>query len=238
MAARPPTRILVAEDDPDIGSLLEHYLKKAGFLPAVVASGRDVMPQIKRDAPDLVVLDLMLPGLDGLQVCRAIRADAHTAAIPIIMLTAKAEESDRIVGLELGADDYITKPFGLSELRSRVRAVLRRASMGAPAAGEPDVAVLDEAGVRLDRGRRAVAVDGADVDLTYVEFEILTTLMESPGRVYSRAQLLDAVWGSSDFREPRTVDVHVRHLREKIEADPASPVRIHTVRGIGYRFEG
>jgi len=177
----------------------------------------------------------MLPDRSGRDVCQEIRS---RSTVPIIMLTALDDEVDKVVGLELGADDYITKPFGLSELRSRVRAVLRRASMGAPAAGEPDVAVLDEAGVRLDRGRRAVAVDGADVDLTYVEFEILTTLMESPGRVYSRAQLLDAVWGSSDFREPRTVDVHVRHLREKIEADPASPVRIHTVRGVGYRFEG
>src|SRR5688572_9422456 len=127
MSVRPPTRILVAEDDPDIGSLLEHYLKKAGFLPTIVSSGREVMPVIKRDTPDLVVLDLMLPGLDGLQLCRAIRSDAASAAIPIIMLTAKAEESDRIVGLELGADDYITKPFSPNEVVARVRALLRRA---------------------------------------------------------------------------------------------------------------
>src|SRR6478672_5946058 len=126
MAARPPTRILVAEDDPDIGSLLEHYLKKAGFLATIITSGRDVMPQVKRDSPDLVVLDLMLPGLDGLQLCRAIRADPNTAAIPIIMLTAKAEESDRIVGLELGADDYITKPFSPNEVVARIKALLRR----------------------------------------------------------------------------------------------------------------
>src|SRR6188508_1802077 len=132
MSARPPTRILVAEDDPDIGSLLEHYLKKAGFLATVVASGRDVMPQIKRDTPDLVVLDLMLPGLDGLQVCRAIRGDAATAAIPVIMLTAKSEESDRIVGLELGADVYITKPFSPNEVVARVRALLRRAHRTSP----------------------------------------------------------------------------------------------------------
>src|SRR3954467_6731976 len=133
MAARPPTRILVAEDDPDIGSLLEHYLKKAGFLATLVASGRDVMPQVKRDTPDLVVLDLMLPGLDGLQLCRAIRADANTAAIPIIMLTAKAEESDRIIGLELGADDYITKPFSPNEVVARIKALLRRVHRAAPA---------------------------------------------------------------------------------------------------------
>src|SRR5688500_2101401 len=132
MSVRPPTRILVAEDDPDIGNLLDHYLKKAGFLPTVVTSGRDVMPQIKREAPDLLVLDLMLPGLDGLEVCRAIRADANAASIPIIMLTAKAEESDRIVGLELGADDYITKPFSPNEVVARVRALLRRAHRAAP----------------------------------------------------------------------------------------------------------
>src|SRR5918992_2263397 len=133
MSVRPPTRILVAEDDPDIGNLLDHYLKKAGFIATVVPNGRDVMPQIKRDAPDLVVLDIMLPGLDGLEVCRAIRADPNSAAIPIIMLTAKAEESDRIVGLELGADDYITKPFSPNEVVARVRALLRRAHRAVPA---------------------------------------------------------------------------------------------------------
>ena len=135
MSARPPTRILVAEDDPDIGNLLEHYLRKAGFTATVVTSGRDVMPQIKREPPDLVVLDLMLPGLDGLQVCREIRADASIAAIPIIMLTAKAEESDRIVGLELGADDYITKPFSPRELVARIRAMLRRPRTAAATPG-------------------------------------------------------------------------------------------------------
>ena len=133
MSVRPPTRILVAEDDPDIGNLLDHYLRKAGFTTTVVPSGRDVLPQIKHEAPDLVVLDLMLPGLDGLELCRAIRADSATAAIPIIMLTAKSEESDRIVGLELGADDYITKPFSPNEVVARIRALLRRAHRAAPA---------------------------------------------------------------------------------------------------------
>ncbi|MFM7247142.1 MAG: response regulator transcription factor [Actinomycetota bacterium] len=230
-----PHVVLIVDDEVPLQELLQHALERDGYRVVVAGTAADGVAAFERESPDAILLDVMLPDRSGRDVCQEIRS---RSTVPIIMLTALDDEVDKVVGLELGADDYITKPFGLSELRSRVRAVLRRASMGAPAAGEPDVAVLDEAGVRLDRGRRAFAVDGADVDLTYVEFEILTTLMESPGRVYSRAQLLDAVWGSSDFREPRTVDVHVRHLREKIEADPASPVRIHTVRGVGYRFEG
>src|ERR671912_1020620 len=161
MSVRPPTRILVAEDDPDIGNLLDHYLKKAGFLPTVVVSGRDVMPQIKRDAPDLVVLDLMLPGLDGLQLCRAIRADTNTAAIPIIMLTAKGEESDRIIGLELGADDYITKPFSPNEVVARIKALLRRAHRAAPADGR-----LTYGPLTVDVERHLVRVEGREVRLT------------------------------------------------------------------------
>jgi DNA-binding response OmpR family regulator len=227
--------VLIVDDEVPLQELLQHALERDGYRVVVAGTAADGIAAFEREAPDAILLDVMLPDRSGRDVCQEIRS---RSTVPIIMLTALDDEVDKVVGLELGADDYITKPFGLSELRSRVRAVLRRASMGAPAADEPDVAVLEEAGVRLDRGRRAVLVDGADVDLTYVEFEILTTLMESPGRVYSRTQLLDAVWGSSDFREPRTVDVHVRHLREKIEADPASPARIHTVRGVGYRFEG
>ena len=230
-----PHVVLIVDDEVPLQELLQHALERDGYRVVVAGTAADGIAAFEREAPDAILLDVMLPDRSGRDVCQEIRS---RSTVPIIMLTALDDEVDKVVGLELGADDYITKPFGLSELRSRVRAVLRRASMGAPAADEPDLAVLEEAGVRLDRGRRAVAVDGADVDLTYVEFEILTTLMESPGRVYSRTQLLDAVWGSSDFREPRTVDVHVRHLREKIEADPASPARIHTVRGVGYRFEG
>ena len=230
-----PHVVLIVDDEVPLQELLQHALERDGYRVVVAGTAADGIAAFEREAPDAILLDVMLPDRSGRDVCQEIRS---RSTVPIIMLTALDDEVDKVVGLELGADDYITKPFGLSELRSRVRAVLRRASMGAPAADEPDVAVLDEAGVRLDRGRRAVLVDGVDVDLTYVEFEILTTLMESPGRVYSRTQLLDAVWGSSDFREPRTVDVHVRHLREKIEADPASPARIHTVRGVGYRFEG
>jgi DNA-binding response OmpR family regulator len=230
-----PPVVLIVDDEVPLQELLQHALERDGYRVVVAGTAADGIAAFEREAPDAILLDVMLPDRSGRDVCQEIRG---RSTVPIIMLTALDDEVDKVVGLELGADDYITKPFGLSELRSRVRAILRRASMAAPAADEPDTAVLDGAGVVLDRGRRLVQVDGAEVDLTYVEFEILTALMESPGRVYSRTQLLDQVWGSSDFREPRTVDVHVRHLREKIEADPADPQRIHTVRGVGYRFEG
>ena len=228
MSARPPTRILVAEDDPDIGSLLEHYLKKAGFLATVVASGRDVMPHIKRDAPDLLVLDLMLPGLDGLQVCRAIRADANTAAIPIIMLTAKAEESDRIVGLELGADDYITKPFSPNEVVARVRALLRRAHRPAPADNR-----LTYGALTVDIDRHVVKIAGDEVKLTAKEFLLLQYLMQHRGRVLSRDLLLSDVWSYSYTGGTRTVDVHVRRLREKV---PMLADAIVTVKQFGYKL--
>ena len=228
MSARPPTRILVAEDDPDIGSLLEHYLRKAGFMATIVTSGREVMPQIKREAPDLVVLDLMLPGLDGLQVCRAIRADANTAAIPIIMLTAKAEESDRIVGLELGADDYITKPFSPNEVVARVRALLRRAHRAAPANSRLTYGLLS-----VDVDRHVVKIDGDEVKLTAKEFLLLQYLMLHRGRVLSRDLLLSDVWGYSYTGGTRTVDVHVRRLREKV---PMLADTIVTVKQFGYKL--
>ncbi len=228
MSSRPPTRILVAEDDPDIGNLLEHYLRKAGFMATIVTSGRDVMPQIKREAPDLVVLDLMLPGLDGLQVCRAIRADANTAAIPIIMLTAKAEESDRIVGLELGADDYITKPFSPNEVVARVRALLRRAHRAAPANSR-----LTYGGLSVDVDRHVVTIDGHEVRLTAKEFLLLEYLMLHRGRVLSRDLLLSDVWGYSYTGGTRTVDVHVRRLREKV---PMLAETIVTVKQFGYKL--
>lgn len=228
MSARPPTRILVAEDDPDIGNLLEHYLRKAGFMATIVTSGREVMPQIKREAPDLVVLDLMLPGLDGLQVCRAIRADANTAAIPIIMLTAKAEESDRIVGLELGADDYITKPFSPNEVVARVRALLRRAHRAAPANSRLTYGLLS-----VDVDRHVVKIDSEEVKLTAKEFLLLQYLMLHRGRVLSRDLLLSDVWGYSYTGGTRTVDVHVRRLREKV---PMLADTIVTVKQFGYKL--
>src|SRR6478736_5357591 len=228
MAVRPPTRVLVAEDDPDIGSLLEHYLKKAGFLPVVVLSGRDVMPQIKREMPELVVLDLMLPGLDGLQLCKAIRADASTAGIPIIMLTAKAEESDRIVGLELGADDYITKPFSPNEVIARVKALLRRAHRAVP----PDNR-LAYGGLSVDVDRHVVKINGNEVKLTAKEFLLLQYLMQHRGRVLSRDLLLSDVWSYSYTGGTRTVDVHVRRLREKV---PMLADAIVTVKQFGYKL--
>ena len=228
MSAQPPTRILVAEDDPDIGSLLEHYLRKAGFLPTLVASGRDVIPQIKREAPDLLVLDLMLPGLDGLQLCRAIRADASMAAIPIIMVTAKGEESDRIVGLELGADDYITKPFSPNEVVARVRALLRRANRAAPADSRLTYGVLS-----MDVDRHVVKVDGREVRLTAKEFLLLQYLMQHRGRVLSRDLLLSDVWSYSYTGGTRTVDVHVRRLRDKV---PMLADAIVTVKQFGYKL--
>jgi DNA-binding response OmpR family regulator len=228
MSVRPPTRILVAEDDPDIGNLLDHYLKKAGFIATVVTGGRDVMPQIKRDAPDLVVLDIMLPGLDGLEVCRAIRADPNSAAIPIIMLTAKGEESDRIVGLELGADDYITKPFSPNEVVARIRALLRRAHRAAPADNR-----LTYGSLTVDVDRHVVKVAGEEVKLTAKEFLLLQYLMQHRGRVLSRDLLLSDVWSYSYTGGTRTVDVHVRRLREKV---PMLADAIVTVKQFGYKL--
>jgi two-component system, OmpR family, alkaline phosphatase synthesis response regulator PhoP len=228
MPARPPTRVLVAEDDPDIGNLLEHYLKKAGFLPTVVTSGRDVIPLIKRETPDLVVLDLMLPGLDGLQLTRAIRADSASAMIPIIMLTAKAEESDRIVGLELGADDYITKPFSPNEVVARIRALLRRAHRATPADSR-----LSYGAITVDIERHVVKVGGDEVKLTAKEFLLLQYLMQHRGRVLSRDLLLSDVWSYSYTGGTRTVDVHVRRLREKV---PMLADAIVTVKQFGYKL--
>jgi DNA-binding response OmpR family regulator len=228
MTARPPARVLVAEDDPDIGSLLEHYLKKAGFVPTIVASGRDVIPAIKRETPELVVLDLMLPGLDGLQLTRAIRADATMALIPIIMLTAKAEESDRIVGLELGADDYITKPFSPNEVIARVRALLRRANRATPADNR-----LSYGALTVDIDRHLVKVHGKEIKLTAKEFLLLQYLMQHRGRVLSRDLLLSDVWSYAYTGGTRTVDVHVRRLREKV---PMLADAIVTVKQFGYKL--
>lgn len=222
------SRILVAEDDPDIASLLSHYLQKAGFEAATVGSGREVMPRIRKEPPDLLLLDLMLPGLDGLEVCRALRADAVTAAIPVIMLTAKAEESDRIVGLELGADDYITKPFSPNEVVARIRALLRRASR--PGLSENR---LTYGGLSVDVDRHVVKVDGRDVKLTAKEFLLLQYLMQHRGRVLSRDLLLSDVWGYSYTGGTRTVDVHVRRLREKV---PFLADAIVTVKQFGYKL--
>lgn len=222
------SRVLVAEDDADIADLVRHYLQKAGFEADVVGSGRDVLPHVRRSAPDLIILDVMLPGLDGLEVCRAIRADVNTAGIPVIMLTAKGEESDRIVGLELGADDYITKPFSPNEVVARVRALLRRAQRSGP----PD-SRLTYGPLTVDVDRHVVRVNGDEVRLTAKEFLLLQYLMQHRGRVLSRDLLLSDVWGYSYTGGTRTVDVHVRRLREKL---PFLSEAVVTVKQFGYKL--
>jgi two-component system, OmpR family, alkaline phosphatase synthesis response regulator PhoP len=220
--------VLVAEDDADIANLVRHYLDKAGFETDVVGSGHDALARVRQRAPDLVILDVMMPGLDGLEVCRALRADVHTAAIPVIMLTAKAEESDRIVGLELGADDYVTKPFSPNEVVARVRALLRRTRR--PAA--PDTRI-SYGPLTMDLDRHTVRANGDEVRLTAKEFLLLQYLMEHRGRVLSRDLLLTDVWGYSYTGGTRTVDVHVRRLREKL---PFLSQAIVTIKQFGYKL--
>ena len=222
-------RILIAEDDPDIAELIAHTLRAAGHLAEVVSSGTDALARVRADRPDLIVLDLMLPGLDGLQVCRALRAEEHTASLPIIMVTARAEEADRIGGLDLGADDYVTKPFSPRELSARVGALLRRAQRITP--GGP---VLAYRGLTMDAERHEVKVDGALVRLTAKEFLLLQYLLQRKGRVISRDQLLTDVWGYQYTGGTRTVDVHVRRLREKI---PLLNEAIVTVKQFGYKLD-
>ena len=221
-------RILVAEDDPDIASLLAHYLQRAGFEADLVSSGADVLPRIKKAPPDVLLLDVMLPGLDGLSVCRTVRSDQRTAAIPIIMITAKGEESDRIVGLEIGADDYIAKPFSPNEVIARIRALLRRAHRAGPVDGR-----LTYGPLSMDVDRHLVRVSDEDVRLTAKEFLLLQYLMQHRGRVLSRDLLLSDVWGYSYTGGTRTVDVHVRRLREKL---PYLASAIETIKQFGYKL--
>ncbi|MBV8256905.1 MAG: response regulator transcription factor [Actinobacteria bacterium] len=223
--------ILLVDDEDSVQKLLTYPLEHEGFRVIQARDGEEALTRFAADRIDLVVLDVMLPKLDGLEVCRRLRGQS---AVPIIMLTARDDELDKVVGLELGADDYITKPFSIREFRSRVRAALRRASLaqqqGAPAE------VLGDDEVRIDVGRRGVEVRGEPVELTYVEFELLRVMAARPGRVFSRQALLESLWGDYAYREPRTIDVHVRHLREKLEQAPHEPEIILTVRGVGYRF--
>jgi len=223
--------ILLVDDEDSIQKLLAYPLEREGFRVLQARDGEDALRQFQSEQVDLVVLDLMLPKLDGLEVCKRLRADSQ---VPIIMLTARDDELDKVLGLELGADDYITKPFSIREFRSRVRALLRRAS--AARQSGPDGDLISQDGLEIDLARRTVEVRNEQVQLTYVEFELLRILASHPGRVYSRRMLLESLWGGADYREPRTIDVHVRHLREKLELDPAEPEYILTVRGVGYRF--
>jgi DNA-binding response OmpR family regulator len=232
MADRAP-RILLVDDEQPIQTLLSFPLQRDGYEVVQASDGREALMRFSEQQFDLVVLDLMLPRMDGLEVCKTLRGQGST--VPIIMLTAKSEEIDKVLGLELGADDYITKPFSMREFRSRVKAALRRAGMAQPDAADGD-GPIEVRGLRIDPTKRTVVRDGETVATTFVEFEILTALARSPGRVFTRDMLLAKVWGDSAYRDPRTIDVHIRHLREKIEADPKEPEYLFTVRGVGYRF--
>jgi len=226
------TRILLVDDEQPIQTLLSFPLQRDGYEVVPVSDGSEALARFERESFDLVVLDLMLPRMDGLEVCRRLRA---RSSVPIIMLTAKSEEIDKVLGLELGADDYITKPFSMREFRSRVKAVLRRAAMVADD-DDGGAAVREVADLRIDPAKRLVTLRGEAVQTTFVEFEILAALASAPGRVFTRDMLLARVWGDSAYRDPRTVDVHIRHLREKLELDAKAPEYIFTVRGVGYRF--
>jgi two-component system alkaline phosphatase synthesis response regulator PhoP len=226
-------RILMVDDEKDIVDLIAYNLEKEGYETLKALDGEKALQLVRTKTPDLVVLDLMLPGIQGLEVCKRIRKDPETAFIPIIMLTAKGAEIDKIVGLEVGADDYITKPFSVKELLARIKAVLRR-SEARRAAGQAEV--FEFKGLHIDFKSYVVTVDGKRVDLSPTEFRLLKFLSRNPGRVYSREQILDRVWGDEAFVEPRTVDVHIRRLRSRIEQDESSPDYIVTVRGAGYKF--
>ena len=231
MADRAP-RILLVDDEQPIQTHLSFPLQRDGYEVVQAADGAEALARFDEQIFDLVVLDVMLPRMDGLEVCRRLRAKGET--VPIIMLTAKSEEIDKVLGLELGADDYITKPFSMREFRSRVKAALRRAGMARPEEGsDQPIEVLS---LRIDPAKRTVTLDGQGIQTTFVEFEILASLASNPGRVYTRDMLLSRVWGDSAYRDPRTIDVHIRHLREKIEVDAKEPEYIFTVRGVGYRF--
>ena len=229
--AESAARILLVDDEHAIQKLLTYPLRKEGYDVVPALDGREALDRFEAQRFDLVVLDIMLPKLDGIEVCRRLRTRSE---IPIIMLTAKDDEVDKVLGLEIGADDYITKPFSVREFRSRVKAALRRSEMAR--SGPPPEQPIGAGDLRIDFERRAVTMRGEAVQLTYVEFEILSALATKPGHVHSRETLLQHVWGDSRYRDPRTVDVHIRHLREKLERNPSDPEYLFTVRGVGYRF--
>jgi len=224
-------RILLVDDEQSIQTLLSYPLRKDGYHVTGAHDGSEALERFDEARFDLVILDLMLPKLDGVEVCRQLRSRSQ---VPIIVLTAKGSETDKVAGLEVGADDYITKPFSMREFRSRVKAALRRSRMAGDRAGEEET--IDQGDLVIDFGRRMVTLREEEIQVTYVEFEILGALARSPGRVLSRETLLEHVWGDSEYRDPRTVDVHIRHLREKLEKDPKDPEFLFTVRGVGYRF--
>ena len=226
------TRVLVVEDEESFSDALSYMLRREGFEVAVAGTGPDALSEFDRSGADLVLLDLMLPGLSGTEVCRTLRQRSN---VPVIMLTARDSEIDKVVGLELGADDYVTKPYSARELIARVRAVLRRGGEAAEADGA--ARVLAAGPVRMDVERHVVSVHGAEVALPLKEFDLLEYLLRNVGRVLTRGQLIDRVWGADYVGDTKTLDVHVKRLRSKVEADPSVPRHLVTVRGLGYKFE-
>jgi phosphate regulon transcriptional regulator PhoB len=227
-------KILVVEDEPDIRKLVQYNLAQERYKVLEAEDGEQALKIVQRDRPNLLILDLMLPGLSGIEVCRILRDRTETATLPILMLTAKAGETDRVLGLEMGADDYLTKPFSPRELVARVRAILRRAEGRAETEPLP---AYDRGGLKIDFTTYEVFARGKNVKLTLKEFELLRFLVQNPNRVLSRDQLLDRVWGGETFVTPRTVDVHIRRLRKAIEKDDRNPRWILTLRGVGYKFD-
>ncbi len=228
-----PKHIFVVDDEADLVKLVTYNLKKEGFLVDSAQDGEKALAKVKKGKYDLIILDLMLPGLQGMELCRIIRNDPKTSSLPIIMLTAKGEEVDRVLGLELGADDYITKPFSPRELVARVKAVLRR-TIEKPAADK----IIEAGDLVINKETYSVTDKGLPVKLSATEFKLLLFLAERRGKIFNRDQILDAIWRDEAFVEPRTVDVHIRRLRSQIEEDPAQPRYIKTMRGIGYFFDG
>ena len=227
------TKILIIEDEASFSEALSFLLQKEGYSISIADNGKDGLEQFKSQDFDLVLLDLMIPELSGIEVCRAIRA---TSQVPIIMLTAKDSEIDKVVGLELGADDYVTKPYSSRELVARIKAVLRRGSIE-PDSLSDNSGVHEVAGIRMDTERHQVSVHGKQIALPLKEFELLEFLLRNAGRVLTRGQLIDRVWGGDYYGDTKTLDVHIKRLRSKIESDPANPVLIQTIRGLGYKFE-
>ncbi len=226
------TRVLIVEDEESLADPLAFLLRKEGFEATVAIDGPSALAEFDRSGADIVLLDLMLPGMSGTDVCRQLRA---RSGVPVIMVTARDSEIDKVLGLELGADDYVTKPYSARELIARIRAVLRRLGEGEDAVGD---SILEAGPVRMDVERHVVSVHGTQIPLPLKEFDLLEYLMRNKGRVLTRGQLIDRVWGADYVGDTKTLDVHVKRLRSKIEADPANPVHIVTVRGLGYKLEG
>ena len=224
------TRVLIVEDEESMADPLAFLLRKEGFTTATATNGKDALVEFDRNGADIVLLDLMLPGMSGTEVCRSLRAKS---AVPVIMVTARDSEIDKVVGLELGADDYVTKPYSARELIARIRAVLRRGTD----AEEPESVILTAGPVRMDVERHVVSVDGSQILLPLKEFDLLEYLLRNSGRVLTRGQLIDRIWGADYVGDTKTLDVHVKRLRTKIEPDPANPRHLLTIRGLGYKFE-